>query len=218
MQAEFGPQFWCGAEAETIASFAASQFRVSEMIRKRIACSPAALAILFSTLFGHLCFSAPGPEHELIPIRDGLDLSRGNKRVLVTIPKGWEQRRDVGYAIGFGLGGRSGDPVISVWVNHRGRSNTEKVKPRNSYMGVNLETDIQELKLIDSFDAGVNGKLDVWRFRTYNRNYLLVLIVQPDSEGRTEVDAYLSAKDVAQLMPYLSSLKEVARSIRIVDR
>jgi hypothetical protein len=187
------------------------------------------LAVLSSALVGNHCFAASEHGYKLIPIRDGKDLSRGNKEVLVTAPKGWEARqpsprpvwfepRNINYAIGFGLVGERADPVLSVWTNHRGRSNTEKVNPRNSYMGVNLETDIQELKLIGSFDAGVNGKLDVWRFRTYDRNYLLVLIVQPDSEGRTEVDAYLSAKDVAQLMPYLNSLKEVARSIRVVSR
>ena len=85
-------------------------------------------------------------------------------------------------------------------------------------MGVNLETDIEELKLIETFDAGVNGKLDVWRFRTYNRNYLLVVIVQPDNEGCTEVDVDLSSKDATQLMPHLDSLKELVRSIRVVDR
>jgi hypothetical protein len=81
-----------------------------------------------------------------------------------------------------------------------------------------LENDITELKRVETFDAGVNGKLDVWRFRTYNRNHLLVLIVQPDTEGRTEVDVYLSGENPAQLTQCLDSLKEVARSIRIVDR
>jgi hypothetical protein len=186
------------------------------------------IAILFCVCPAHLSLSYSGRQYELLPIPDGKDLSRGNKKVLVTAPKDWEARRppsptwleprNIDYAIGFELVGRRGDPALSVWSNHRGRSNTKKVGPRNSYMGVNLETDIEELKLIEKFDAGVNGKLDVWRFRTYNRNYLLVLIVQPDSQGRTEVDAYLSADGVAQLMPYLNSLKEVARSIRIVNR
>ena len=85
-------------------------------------------------------------------------------------------------------------------------------------MGVNLDTDIIGLKRLESFDAGVNGALDIWRFSTYDCNYLLVLIVQPDTEGHTEVDVYLSSNDRAQLMRYSDSLKEVARSIRIVDR
>jgi hypothetical protein len=211
-----------------ITSCARSQFGVTRKMPKRTMCLSVTLAILFLALAGRLCFCASGHEYELLPIPDGKDLSRGNKKVLVTAPKDWEARRptspiwleprNIDYAIGFGLVGRRGDPVLSVWTNHRGRSNTKKVGPRNSYMGVNLETDIEELKFIEKFDAGVNGKLDVWRFRTYNRNYLLVLIVQPDSDGRTEVDAYLSAKDVARLMPYLNSLKEVARSIRVVNR
>lgn len=148
--------------------------------------------------------------------------------MLVTAPKGWEKRTPpiptwlkpphIDYAVGFGLAGQSDDPVISVWANHRGRSNTEKVTPRNSYMGVNLETDITELKHIESFDAGRNGTLDAWLIRSDIRNYLLVLIVQPDNEGRTEVDVDLSSKDVTQLMPYLHSLKELVRSIRVVDR
>jgi hypothetical protein len=200
------------------------------MIRKRIACSLVVLAILFAAFWAHLCFSASKHEYELIPIPDGKDLTRGNKRVLVTVPNGWEaegqpsprpvwlEPRDSDYAVGFGLAGSRGDPVLSVCANHRGRSNTAKVSPRNSYMGVNLETEIEELKLIETFDAGVNGKLDVWRFRTYNRNYLLVVIVQPDNEGRTEVDVDLSSKDATQLMPHLDSLKELVRSIRVVDR
>jgi hypothetical protein len=190
----------------------------------------ALLAILFSVCAAHLCLAASARDYELIPGPDGLDLSRGNKKVLVTAPKGWVAKgqpsprpvwlepRAIDYAIGFGLAGKRGDPVLSVWANHRGRHNTKKVTPRTSYMGENLETDITEVKHVDSFDAGVNGKLDVWRFRTYNRTYLLVLIVQPDSEGRTEVDIYLSGKDASQVMPYLKSLKEVARSIRVEDR
>ena len=183
----------------------------------------AVLVVVFSALAGCHCFGASEHECELIPIRDGKDLTRGNKRVLVTCPKGWElvrvpKRWVRDYAVGFGLAGKRGDPVLSVLASHRGRANTEKVSPRTSYMGVNLETDLEELEPIESFDAGVNAKLDVWRFRTYNRNYLLILMVQPDSQGRTEVDAYLSAKDVAQIMPYLNSLKEVARSIRVVNR
>ncbi|PYK09189.1 MAG: hypothetical protein DME65_12550 [Verrucomicrobia bacterium] len=189
-----------------------------------------ALVILFSVSFGHLCFSAPEHEYELIPIPDGKDLSRGNKKVLVTAPKDWEanrqpsprpiwlEPRDIDYAITFGLSGKRGGPVLSVCANHRGRSDAVTVSPRNSYMGVNLETDIEQLKLIKTIDAGANGKLDVWRFRTYNRNYLLVVIVQRDTAGRIEVDIDLSAKGGAQLMPYLSSLEAVARFIRIIDR
>jgi hypothetical protein len=186
------------------------------------------LAILFCACSAALCLSAPGRQYELVPQFDGKDLTRGNKRVLVTAPKGWESReyrgptwpgfdpRDIDYSIAFARKGRAvGRPVIEIETNHIGHHYSAKVTPKNSYMGVNLNTDIKELKLIETFDAGVNGTLDVWRFRTYNRNYLLVLIVQPDTEGRTEVDAYLSADDVAQLMPYLNSLKEVARSIRI---
>jgi hypothetical protein len=219
-----------------IGSVGRSQFRSLKGFEKRTMCLPVALALLFSAFGGHLCHSALERAYELIPIRDGKDLTRGNKEVLVTAPTGWEapkdwkanrqpsprpvwlEPRDIDYAIGFGLSGKRGDPLLSVWANHRGRANTEKVSPRNSYMGVNLETDITELKHVESFDAGVNGTLDVWQFRTYNRNYLLVLIVQPDNEGRTEVDVYLSSKDVDQLMPHLHSLKEVARSLRFVDR
>jgi len=206
-----------------IAPVSRSQFGVREKILKALAYWSVALAILFSSFVGHLCFSASEREHGLIPGPDGKDLTRGNKRVLISAPKGWElvkvpARWARDSALGFGLEGRRGGPVIEIETHHIGHHNSAKVTPRNSYMGVNLETDIEELKLIESFDAGANGKLDMWRFRTYNRHYLLVLIVQPNTEGRTEVDAYLSADDVAQLMPYLNSLKEVARSIRIVNR
>ena|SRR5262245_34063699 len=184
---------------------------------------PLLIAILSCACATDLYSSDSERQYELVPIRDGKDLSRGNKRVLVTTPKGcqgasrtWLQREGVNYAVGFNCG--PGRPGIDVWANHLGRRNSSKVTPRNSYMGVNLETDINELKHIELFDAGVNGRLRIWRFRTYNRYYLLALIVQPDNEGRTEVDVYLSSKDPAQLMPYLNSLKEVARSIRIVDR
>jgi hypothetical protein len=182
------------------------------------ACLQVLLAILFCACPTHLCFSAAPCHYELISGPDGLDLSRGNKKVLVTAPKGWEKRRYVGYAVGFGVPGQSGDPAISVLANHIGRRSSAKVTPRNSYMGVNLETDIRDMKEIGSFDAGVNGKLRIWQFRTYNRNYLLTLIVQPDNEGRTEVDICLSGEDADQIMAHKKRLKEVARSIRIVNR
>jgi hypothetical protein len=186
------------------------------------------ILLLVST--GSLSFSASAHSYELIPGRDGLDLSRGNKRVLVTAPKGWEapkgwpvgpvwfQPRNIDYAIGFRLVGQDSDLVLSVWSNHRGRSNTDKVTPRNSYVAANLETNITELKQIESFDAGLNGRQKIWQIRTGINDYLLVLIVQPDKQGRTEVDIYLSGVEADQLRPYLGSLKEVAKSIRIVDR
>lgn len=192
------------------------------------------LSVLFAIVFcvcpAHLSLSYLGHQYTLIPIRDGKNLTRGNKRVFVTAPKGWENLkyrgptwpgfnpRDIDYSVGFTRKSRTGGPVIEVETCHIGHHYSAKVTPKTSYMGVNLNTDVKELKLIETFDAGVNGKLDVWQFRTYNRNYLLVLIVQPDAEGRTEVDAYLSADAAAQLMPYLNSLKEVARSIRVVNR
>jgi hypothetical protein len=187
------------------------------------ACLPVLVAILFWVWPAHLCLVASEKQYELLPIRDGRDLSRGNKKIVVTAPAGcegssptWLGREGINYAVGFNCG--PGRPGIDVSANHRGRGNSAKVTPENSYMGVNLETDIEQLKHIGSFDAGVNGTLDVWRFRTYNRNYLFVLIVRPDTEGRTEVDVYLSSKDPGQLMRYLNALKEVARSIRIVNR
>lgn len=187
------------------------------------ACLPILVAIVFCVCPAHFCFPASAREYELIPIRDGKDLTRGNKRVLVTAPEGcegssptWLEREGINYAVGFYCGpGRLG---IDVWANHRGRDNTAAVTPTNSYMGVNLETNIRDMKEIGSFDAGVNGKLRIWQFRTYNRNYLLTLIVQPDHEGRTEVDICLSGEDADQIMAHLKRLKEVARSIRIVDR
>jgi hypothetical protein len=190
----------------------------------RIRIRGASVVVLGAILWvstAHFCFSALARQYELIPGPDGLNRSRGNKWVLVKAPKGWEsreQRRVGDFAVGFGLAGRRGDPVLSVWANHLSRSNTGKVTAKNSYMGENLETAITELKRISSFDARPNGPLDVWLIRTDIRNYLLVVMVQPDNEGRTEVDIYLSSKDVAQLMPYLNSLKEVARSIRVVNR
>jgi hypothetical protein len=181
------------------------------------------IAILFCVCPAHLSLSYSGRQYTLIPIRDGKDLTRGNKRVLVTTPKGcegssptWLEREGINYAVGFYCGpGRLG---IDVWANHRGRDNTAAVTPTNSYMGVNLETDIRDMTEIESFDAGVNGKLRIWQFRTYNRNYLLTLIVQPDNEGRTEVDICLSGEDAEQIMAHKKRLKEVARSIRIVNR
>ena len=125
--------------------------------------------------------------------------------------------RNIDFAVGFHLVGQHSDPVLSVWANHRGRSNTDAVTPKNSYMVANLETDITELKQIESFDAGVNGRQKIWQIRTGIGDYLLVLLVQPDKQGRTEVDIYLSGVEADQLRPYLTSLKEVAKSIRIVD-
>jgi len=188
------------------------------------------LAMLLPAYTAHLCFSASAHEYELIPQFGGKDSTRGNKRVLVTAPKGWESGeyrgptwrgfdpRDIDYAIAFARKGQRGGPVIEIETSHIGRDYSAKVTPRNSFMGVNLNTDIKGLKLMETFDAGINGKLNVWRFGTYNRNYLLVLIVQPDTGGRTEVDVYLSGENPAQLTQCLNSLKEVARSIRIVDR
>jgi hypothetical protein len=183
----------------------------------------AVLSIIFCISTENLCFPASARAYHLIPRLDGKDLSRGNKRVLVTAPSGWEvirvpKRWVRDYAMGFRRDGLTDAPVIEIETNHIGRHYSAKLTPRNSYTGVNLETDIKELKHIESFDAGANGILDVWQFHTYNRNYLLVLIVQPDTEGRTEVDVYLSSKDPGQLMPYLNSLKEAARSIRVVNR
>jgi hypothetical protein len=178
------------------------------------------VAILFCVPI-HLCVASSARQYELNPIPDGKDLTRGNKKVLVSAPKGWQRRGLYDYTVGFGLASDSGnpaDPAIGVEVNHRGRYNTKRLTPRNSYMGETLESQIRELKHVESFDAGANGKLRIWRFRTYNRNYLLTLIVQPDNEGRTEVDVYVSSDDPKRLVRYLTSLKEVARSIRIVDR
>jgi hypothetical protein len=181
------------------------------------------ITILFCACATDLYSSGSARQYELTPIRDGKDLSRGNKRVLVTTPEAcegsnpsWLEREGINYAVGFYCG--SGRPAIDVWANHIGRHNSAKVTARNSYMGVNLETHISELKHIESFDAGANGRLKIWRFRTYNRNYLLTLIVQPDNEGRTEVDVSLSSEDPAQLTRYLNTLKKVARSIRVVNR
>jgi hypothetical protein len=166
---------------------------------------------------GRLCSVAAAEPQQLIPIPCGWDMSRGNKRVLVTPPKGWEGRGD-GSEVAFGLRGRTGYPIIGVLANHVCRQYSGKITPRHSYMGENLNTDMRGLKRLESVDAGVNGTLEIWRFHTYNRNYLLVLIVRPDTEGRTEVDVYLSSDDPGQLMRFLNSLKEVARSIRIVNR
>jgi hypothetical protein len=209
---------------------ARSQFGAGEKILKRLAYWPVVLAILICALPVHWCVSASTHEYELLPLRDGKDLSQGNKKVLVTAPKGWEtlpyhgpswpgfDPRDIDHAIGFAQKGRARGAVIEIETNHIGHHYSAKVTPRNSYMGVNLNTHIKELKLIETFSAGVNGKLDVWRFCTYNRNYLLVLIVQPGPKGRTEVDVYLSGENPAQLTQCLNSLKDVARSIRIVNR
>lgn len=73
-----------------IASGGRSQFGLAVKTRKCSARCAIALVILFSASSGHLCFAASDREYELIPIRDGKDLTRGNRRVLVTAPKGWE--------------------------------------------------------------------------------------------------------------------------------
>jgi hypothetical protein len=207
---------------------ARSQFGTGEKILKPLAYWPVVLAILFCALPIHRCVCASTRECELIPGRDGKDLTRGNKRVVVGAPNGWEVKqlptpmpiwfkpRD--FEVALGPVGKSDCPFITVEASHRGRHNTVEVTPRNSSLAGNLDVEFKELRRIDSFDAGVNGILDVWRIRTYNDNYLLVLLVQPDAEGRTEVDVYLSGENPAQLTQCLNSLKEVARSIRIVNR
>jgi len=68
--------------------------------------------------------------------------------------------------------------------------------------------------LADTFDGSPNGTVSVWGIRcvTYD-DYFLTVIVQ----GDTLVDIYLQAPDAAQIESKLNGLKELVRSVRIVN-
>jgi hypothetical protein len=91
-----------------------------------------------------------------------------------------------------------------------------RAEPKKSYLVnaiVKQNGEITELKKIGSFDAGKKGRLSVWVIRSEAYDYLLVLIAQ----GHTEIDIYLSGPEAAELKQSIRSLKEVARSVRIVN-
>ncbi len=132
----------------------------------------------------------------------------------MSTPGGWEGGpKDVDQSgVGFGLKKNNGYSSLEVEARHIGRLGPSKVSPKNCYVVVNLkyDGDITEFKAVESFDAGANGKLTIWRIRSTGDDYFLVLIVRK----QTQVNVYLRGHDADKLKPYLESLKEVVRSVR----
>jgi hypothetical protein len=165
--------------------------------------------------------AALAQDYRLLPIIGmGRPVERG-VAIVVSTPKGWTLRNQDGRSISFvAIDDKLRPPTAELAVNPMvlGEFNSTKegfyADPMHSLAVAWLRSagNVTQVKKLEVFDGGQNGKLPLWRIRSTAYNLYLVLI----SRGAVVVDISLSADRLQDLKKHTSSLKELVRSIHIV--
>jgi hypothetical protein len=157
---------------------------------------------------------------EQLPLRplDARDGSRDDSVVYCSTPSGWRSIGiDYGYSASFVPEGARLSPEHHVFLHveafHLGHADAWDASARHSYRALSIihDGEITDCKTVASFDAGLNGRLRLWRLRTSADDYYLACF----RRGDTVVEVYLRAHDLDELASRITALQEAARSVRI---